>query len=566
MAYKQVKKYGFRDSLEKGDPEKVIYGVDFDAEFEAIEQAFDGIFGEDGTVGPDDPSFADVVFQNRTEPQKVVSEFSFEQAGDSPLTMKNTGMYADTAYIRYTGVTWEVDPSLSVTGDLAVDGNIDATGNISMDGNLTVGGQVEGDLTVNGNIIIDGGSIVDPDGNDASLPAGEAKNTLLHDGDKWVANDRLQIDPANEYAAHLKPAVDEVGDPVLNQFSQQVTTFTAGGPISMQLGEYNAELYDGWFRTLHTGSIQGSDADLSIANQTQRGFRVLNNYLYPWTADYDIGDSSNPWGSAYFSGTVDAGFLSASAVHAISWNNPGDNIGLGLANNELYPVNGDNTATTNGVIDLGNAVRRYKNAYFSGSVNSGSFVKSGGTASQLLCADGSVVDKGSVGGSGPDLSAYYTKTESDARYKPISYTAPVASVNGKTGAVTLTAADVGASTYTGADAVKTAGNQTVGGIKTFTSDIRAKANVYAYYGSDERLKDDIAPMPVGLIDAIEPSTWKWKEDGRSSGGVIAQQLQKIGLDDWVREAPNGDLGVDYNALIGMLIAEVQDLKKKLSDG
>jgi hypothetical protein len=121
------------------------------------------------------------------------------------------------------------------------------------------------------------------------------------------------------------------------------------------------------------------------------------------------------------------------------------------------------------------------------------------------------------------------------------------------------------SLYDGSDAVKTSGNQTVGGIKTFSSDIRAKANVYAYYGSDERLKDDISPMPVGLIDAVEPCTWKWKEDGRSSGGVIAQQLQQIGLDDWVREAPNGDLGVDYNALLGMLICEVRELKRRLGD-
>ena len=208
-------------------------------------------------------------------------------------------------------------------------------------------------------------------------------------------------------------------------------------------------------------------------------------------------------------------------------------------------------------------------------VTAGSLVKTGGTSSQLLCADGSVVDKGSVGGSGPDLSAYYTKTESDNKYEPkfakktgfnkdfgtaagtVSQGNHTHSYSSLTGKPTL---------YTGADAVKTTGNQEIAGIKTFSSDIRCKANVYAYYGSDERLKDDITPMPVGLIDAIDASQWKWKEDGRSSGGVIAQQLQEIGLDDWVRESPDGDLGVDYNALIGMLIAEVQDLKRRLADG
>ena len=93
--------------------------------------------------------------------------------------------------------------------------------------------------------------------------------------------------------------------------------------------------------------------------------------------------------------------------------------------------------------------------------------------------------------------------------------------------------------------------------------ITATGNITAYYASDERLKDDITAMPVGLIDSIEPVTWKWKEGGKDSGGVVAQQLQACGLDDWVNEAPNGDLGVDYNALIGMLIAEVKSLKAEV---
>ena len=362
MAYKQIKKYGYRDSLEKGDPEKVIYGVDFDAEFEAIEQAFDGVPGAGGgPIAPDEAGFEDVVFQNRIEDQQVISKFTFAVAGQAPLTVENTGIWSDVNYVRYDTVdaTWKVSPSLYVEGgltvdgettlnnNLTVDGTIDATGNISTDANLNVGGDLSvvgdgnftGSLEVNGNLTLSGG-IIDPDGNSLEFPV-TSVNT-------------------------------KTGDVVL----------TAG----------------------------------------------------------------------------DVGAL------------------------------------------------------------------------------------------------------------PDTYSAPVDSVNGKTGVVVLTAADVGASTYDGSDAVKLTGNQEVAGIKTFASDIRCKANVYAYYGSDERLKDDITPMPVGLIDAIDPSQWKWKEDGRSSGGVIAQQLQEIGLDDWVRESPDGDLGVDYNALIGMLIAEVQDLKRRLADG
>ena len=55
MAYKQKHKYGFRDSLEKGNPEKVIYGDYFDDEFEAIEQAIADIDpNSDGGVDIDE--------------------------------------------------------------------------------------------------------------------------------------------------------------------------------------------------------------------------------------------------------------------------------------------------------------------------------------------------------------------------------------------------------------------------------------------------------------------------------------------------------------------------------
>jgi len=93
--------------------------------------------------------------------------------------------------------------------------------------------------------------------------------------------------------------------------------------------------------------------------------------------------------------------------------------------------------------------------------------------------------------------------------------------------------------------------------------ISATGNITAYSSSDERLKDGIEDMPVGLIDSIQPSTWNWKEGGKASGGVVAQQLQECGLGDWVNEAPDGMLGVDYNALIGVLLAEVKALKSRV---
>jgi hypothetical protein len=81
--------------------------------------------------------------------------------------------------------------------------------------------------------------------------------------------------------------------------------------------------------------------------------------------------------------------------------------------------------------------------------------------------------------------------------------------------------------------------------------------------SDERLKDNITPIPVGLIDDIEPVSWEWKDGSGPSAGVVAQQLQSVGLGDYVHENEDGQLGVNYQALTAILLAEVIALKKAI---
>ena len=211
-------------------------------------------------------------------------------------------------------------------------------------------------------------------------------------------------------------------------------------------------------------------------------------------------------------------------------------------------------------------------ANFQNAVTAGSFVKSGGTSSEYLMADGSVSSGSTGGGSDssvrigeappadPQEGQQWMEVPADGDATMWIYD------SGNGGQWLQHPSGGGGSDIDTSQFVLITGDQEIDGVKTFTQDIVGKANVYGYFGSDERLKDEISSMPIGLIDAVIPCVWKWKSGGRSSGGVIAQQLQKIGLDDWVREAPNGDLGVDSMALIGMLIAEVQDLKRRLSDG
>ena len=185
--------------------------------------------------------------------------------------------------------------------------------------------------------------------------------------------------------------------------------------------------------------------------------------------------------------------------------------------------------------------------------------------------------------------------------------APVDSVNGKIGEVVLTASDVGAlpdstvippptdltgyatetwvtnqnfatqtwvnnknySTYTGGDAVKTSGSQTIGGAKTFSSNVTAPDFVAT---SDERLKTNIATVPLGAIDKIRGVEFDWRVGGERASGVIAQEVEAVpALSHLVRnsEDENQTRVVSYLGLIPYLIEEVKALKlevQALKDG
>ena len=193
---------------------------------------------------------------------------------------------------------------------------------------------------------------------------------------------------------------------------------------------------------------------------------------------------------------------------------------------------------------------------------------------------------------------------------PSSYTppaAPVSSVNGKTGAVTLSHTDVGAQVagsyaaashshayssltgkptlYTGADAVKTSGNQTIAGTKTFNEDIRGKKNVVAYY-SDVRLKDIQGSIenPIEKVKAIETFYYTHGDRARELGyegseiqvGVSAQSVQAV-APELIHRAPVDDDGeggsvtgesyitVDYPRLVPLLIESIKQLSAELEE-
>lgn len=161
------------------------------------------------------------------------------------------------------------------------------------------------------------------------------------------------------------------------------------------------------------------------------------------------------------------------------------------------------------------------------------------------------------------------------------------SVSGATGAVTITNTGVtsnvagtgvtvsgatGAVTISIGQAVATNSNVQFNslGVGTAASavagEIRATADVTAFYSSDERLKENITPIenPIEKLMAIRGVTFDWKEGFEefhshvgADTGVIAQDIEAIELPGTVTTRETGYKAVKYEKLNALLIEVVK---------
>ena len=108
-------------------------------------------------------------------------------------------------------------------------------------------------------------------------------------------------------------------------------------------------------------------------------------------------------------------------------------------------------------------------------------------------------------------------------------------------------------------------------------DIRATANITAYYTSDERLKENISPITNALekVNQINGVNFDWTEeeitarggiDGyfvrKNDVGVIAQEIEQV-LPEAVATRDNGYKAVRYELIVPLLIEAIKDLSKEI---
>ena len=83
-----------------------------------------------------------------------------------------------------------------------------------------------------------------------------------------------------------------------------------------------------------------------------------------------------------------------------------------------------------------------------------------------------------------------------------------------------------------------------------TSDIALKENIHTVYNALE------------TVSALRGVSFDWKETGKGSYGVIAQELEEV-LPELVKQ---GEVkSVNYNGIIGVLIEAIKELKKEIED-
>ena len=101
-----------------------------------------------------------------------------------------------------------------------------------------------------------------------------------------------------------------------------------------------------------------------------------------------------------------------------------------------------------------------------------------------------------------------------------------------------------------------------------TGELQVTDDITAFYSSDERLKDNITPIddPLAKVLSLGGYTFDWNENTTKEGsetGVIAQEVEALGLPGLITTRDNGYKAVRYEKLVPLLIEAIKELSDKV---
>ena len=107
------------------------------------------------------------------------------------------------------------------------------------------------------------------------------------------------------------------------------------------------------------------------------------------------------------------------------------------------------------------------------------------------------------------------------------------------------------------------------GTDTTDGNLNVTGDIAAFFTpSDKNLKDNISPIKKALdkVKSISGNTFDWKEESDNEGldtGVIAQEIESLGLPGIVRTKDDGYKSVQYHKIIPLLIEAIKELSAKV---
>ena len=120
-----------------------------------------------------------------------------------------------------------------------------------------------------------------------------------------------------------------------------------------------------------------------------------------------------------------------------------------------------------------------------------------------------------------------------------------------------------------ASSSKTTGALVVTGGVGIGGDLFVGGDIAAYATSDQRLKDNITPIPNALnkVLSISGNIFDWNDKSEKEGtdlGVLAQEVLEV-LPEAVTTRDNGYLAVRYEKLVPLLIEAIKELKAEIDE-
>ena len=106
------------------------------------------------------------------------------------------------------------------------------------------------------------------------------------------------------------------------------------------------------------------------------------------------------------------------------------------------------------------------------------------------------------------------------------------------------------------------------GASANNGELYVRGDITAYYTSDRTLKDNIVPIPNALdkVISISGNTFDWNTSAKKEGsevGVIAQEIEALGLPGITTIRDDGKYAVRYEKLVPLLIEAIKELSAKV---